>query len=339
MKTRVRNEEITRVAAAILEKLGLPAPHAAVLAESLMDAEIRGVESHGFIRLPAYADKVRRGLISPDPDIKTTSTGCILKVDGGNGFGQIILRETLDRCFGIADQSGCAVAAVKNSNNFGAAGYFSRYAAEKGYIAYVTSNGGPVMVPFGGRKPMLGTDPFTVSFPAGKYGTFTLDVAVSAVALGKITLCEKQGKPIPEGWAVDSEGNDTTDPVAAQAGGMLPMAGHKGYGMAMITDMLCGLLGGARLSYEAATMFDKTSKSEIGHFACVLRLDAFTDPALFRERVEKWFDRLKSSPRRKSAREILIPGEIENRLAAENNGTTEILDTTLLVLENLQASL
>lgn len=335
MRTKIKNEEISALSREILEKAGLPAGQAAIVTDSLLDAEIRGIETHGFIRLPAYIERIRGGFIAPDPEITISGAGCVLKVDGGYGLGQVTMREVIDKAMAVADRFGCAIAVIGNSNNFGAAGYFTRYAAEKGYIAYVTSNGGPVMVPFGGKKPMLGTDPFAVSFPAGKYKTFTLDVAVSAVAQGKIRVAEQTGKTIPTGWALDAFGKDTTDPVAALAGAMLPMAGHKGYGMAMIADMLCGLLSGAKVSCEAATMFDKAEKSGIGHFLCLMRVDAFLDAKAFTERVEGWFDRMKDTPKQDGVAEIFIPGEIENKLAETNDGTIEILTKTYEILKNL----
>jgi LDH2 family malate/lactate/ureidoglycolate dehydrogenase len=339
LKIQIKKSEFQTLAKRILETLGIKSEHAALVADSLLDAEIRGVESHGLTRLTAYAERIRKGFVTLRPEIKIERKGCILKIDGNNGLGQIVSMEALRQSMETADQYGCAMAAIHNSNHFGTAGYFTRYAAEKGYIAYIASNAGPTMPPFGGIEPLLGTNPFSVSFPADGYDVFTIDIAMSAVAKGKIRIYEKQGKEIPLGWAMDIEGRDTTDPVAAIAGGLLPMGGHKGYGLAMVVDMLCGILSGANLSCETESVVKVTGPAGLGHFICLMRIDSFMDPAAFKARAKAWFDRLKTSPKRAGVEEIFIPGEIENRLMASSGDTIHVLDKTWQGILDLAKSL
>lgn len=318
-----------------LLSLGVAPEEAETVVDSLLDAEIRGVASHGMIRLPAYADRIKKGIINVRPNIRLNRTGSVLTVDGDNGLGQVVTFSALKKCMEIADETGSACALIKNSNHFGTAGFYSRLAAEKGYIALVASNASANMPPFGGIQPMLGTNPFAVSFPAGRYDNFTIDIAMSAVAKGKIRIYASEGREIPIGWAMDAEGNDTTDPEKAIAGGLLPMGGHKGYGLAMVVDMLCGVLGGAKLSYESESMFSAGAVAGTGHFIWLLRIESIMPIEAFTARVEDWFERIKNTPTRPGVPEILIPGELENRKAAEGAAELQVSEKIMAEINDL----
>lgn len=325
----VNIENLRELSQRILCAYGVSQKDAGLVVESLLDAEIRGITSHGMMRLSSYAERIRKGMISTEPNIQIAEVGNLLQVDGDNGLGQVITMQALERCMDKADEQGSAVAVIRNSNHFGTAGFYSRLAAQRGYVAFVSSNASPNMPPFGGIDPMLGTNPFAVSFPAGKYDNFTIDIAMSAVAKGKIRIFEKEGREIPLGWAMDTEGNDTTDAQQAILGGLLPMGGHKGYGLAMVVDLLCAVLSGAKLSYESESMFASKSVAGTGHFLWLLRIDKLMPEDEFVQRVEQWFDQLKSSRTRPGVQKIFIPGEIENQRAAQVEENLEISTKTL----------
>ena len=228
-----------------------------------------------------------------------------------------------------ARKGGFALASIGNSNHHGTLGYYTRLAAKEGFIAILASNASASMPPYGSIENILGTNPFAVSFPAGKYENFTIDVAMTTVARGKIRMYEKKGKEIPLGWAMDAEGNDTTNPTAAMAGGLLPMGDHKGYGLAVVVDMLCGILTGSNLSFEIETMFKTTRNANIGHFMMLLDISRFIPLEAFEKRVEQWFDKMKAAKLRPGFEEVIIPGEPENKRNAAKSETIEVLDKTV----------
>lgn len=333
-KVKVNKKEIFELSSKLLAMYGVPEEDARTVAASLIDADARGISSHGVVRLVQYAERLKKGLVNPKPEIRTERFGCLLSVDGDNGLGQIVAMRTLEKCMELALEIGGVFAFIRASNHFGAAGYYTRMAAERGYAAFATSNAGPSVPPYGGIEPMLGTNPFSFSFPAGKYGDFTIDCATSAAAKGKIRLYAREGKEIPLGWAMDADGNDTTDAAKAVLGGLLPMGWHKGYGLAMATDVLCGLLSGGKLSHESESMYGCSAAAGTGHFLWLVRIDKLTDVKLFEARAEAWFDELKASRRRPGVDEILIPGEIENRLFAKSEETIEIPESVVCDIKN-----
>lgn len=319
----------------IFQSAGLNEQDAAVVSGALIDAEASGVESHGVMRLGAYMDRLKSGLISACPRIEIQKSGIALQVDGGNGLGQVVMGRTVEKCIQTAKQYGAAVAAVRHSNHFGTAAYYANQIAQAGCIDLVATNAGATMAPFGGMDLLLGTNPFAVAFPA-RNQVFCADMATSAAAKGKIRIYEKQGKPIPLGWALDAGGNDTTDALAAVKGILLPMGGHKGYSLAMMVDALCGLLAGANLSCEAPSMFDTGRHSNVGHFVCAVDIAHFLPREEFEDRAQQWFDKLKSSKPRPGM-VVMIPGEPEaNRRVAAGN-TLNILSETMSMVETYLA--
>jgi LDH2 family malate/lactate/ureidoglycolate dehydrogenase len=330
----VESHLLKRIIIDILINERISCEDAELVADSLVDAEIRELESHGLMRLPSYVERIKKNLINIAPKINIISEfGSIIKIDGDNGLGQVVTEKSFELCMNKAEKTGVSVGAIKNTNHFGTAGYFTRIASDNGYIAFASTNASATMPPFGGIKPYLGTNPFSVSFPAGKYGDFTLDIAMSSVSRGKIRMYDKKNISIPIGWAMDIDGNDTTDPKEALKGGLLPMAGHKGYGIAIIIDMLCGIIAGANLSYENGSMFSSEGASTIGNFIGVMKIDSIMERSDFEKRVEAWFDIIKSSPKRPNVDEIYIPGEKSNNRKNRNEGKVSILDKTFKEIE------
>lgn len=316
MNKLVNINEVKKCVEDIFINLGINEEHTMLIVNSLIDAEIRGGSSHGLVRLDAYVNRIEKKLINSSPNIDISiDKGALLVINGDNGMGQVVADKAMEICMKRSDTNGISFAMVNNSNHFGAAGYFTRKAAQRGYIGFIASNGGPTMAPWGGITPFLGTNPVSVSFPAGKYDNFTLDMAMSSVAKGKIIMSDNEGKKIPFGWAIDKDGIDTEDPKAALNGTILPFGGYKGYGIAMIIDMLCSCLGSSNFSYETESMFKSQSVSNRGHIVGALKISHVIQNNIFEERVENWFDKLKSSDLRPGYEDVLIPGERNNRLA------------------------
>jgi len=210
----------------------------------------------------------------------------------------------------------CAVA-VRSSGHFGTAMYFTRMAAEAGCIGFLSTNASPAMAPWGGRKKRLGTNPWSWAAPAGRYPPMMLDIANTAVARGKLYLAKQRGERIPEGWAIDEEGRATSDPAVGIEGTILPMAGHKGYAIAALMDVLSGILPGSRFGASVVGPYEPTGTSGVGHLAIAIDIEACRPLAEFEADMERLIEELKSTPSGPDTEEIFYPGEREARHEAE----------------------
>ena len=333
-RINVKITDIKSKVKGILEGLNVPATDAEIATSALLDAEVSGVESHGLTRLKAYADGLANGKINPTPDIDFKVNGVVMTVDGGNGLGQVVTDKSLDKCIEMAKKYGVGIATIKHSNHFGTAAYYANKFAQAGCIGISATNAGPTTAPFGGMSKILGTNPFSLAFPAEK-NVFCADMATSAVAKGKIRIYAKKGQQIPLGWAIDVDGNDTTDPEAAIKGILLPMAAHKGYALAMIVDALCGLLSGANLSCESISMVDVSAGNKpanTGHFLCAIDIEHFLPLTAFEGRAQGWFDKIKASKPRPGMK-IMIPGEPEANLRAKRIEEVDVLAETVNMVD------
>lgn len=333
-------EELELLMIEIFQSVGISKDHAKIIIDTLLDAEVTGVESHGIMRLRPYVERIKQKLINPNPDIRIVEDkDSILVIDGDNGLGQIVASKTLDLCFERLQKSTTIMATVRNSNHFGTSGYYSRKATQNGYLSLIASNASPTMAPWGGVTPLLGTNPMAASFPAGKFDHFNLDMATTASAKGRVRNFERMGKEIPFGWAVDKDGNETKNPTKAIEGTMLPIGQHKGYGLSMFIDVLCAGLSQAHLSYESESMFNAVNKANIGHFFLLIKLEDIVDLGDFNSRMSTWFDTVKDSDVRPGFNEILIPGEIENNKRKQQSDIIKINEKTYQDLLQLADSL
>lgn len=333
MAERIWNDfsEIEKKMNAIWISIGVSKEDAEMITETLLEAEVSGVESHGLIRLKAYVERVKTGSITAAPEITIKEDGVTLQVNGGNGFGQVVMSRTIDECIKTSRMYGVAIATVCHSNHFGMAAYYAKRLAAAGCIGFVATNAGATMAPFGGMELLLGTNPFSVAFPSDKQN-FCVDMATSAVAKGKIRIFAKDGNEIPLGWALDKFGNDTQNAEEALKGILLPMGGHKGYALAMVVDAICGLLSGANLSCETPSMFQTGSPANVGHFVCAIDIAHFLPLAEFEVRAQEWFTKIKTS-RPRDGMQILIPGEPESERKASSSGKLYVLAETMKMLD------
>lgn len=310
-------DRLRSLVASLYRASGLPDEHAMLIADTLVRADLWGHSSHGVMRAPWYLDRVRHGVMQKVTNaVRVVDAGAIAVVDGNEGVGQVIARDCMLDAVARAKQHGVGVVSVRNSNHHGALGYFTRLAAEAGCIGMLSANGGPAMAPWGGRRMAVGTNPWSIAAPAGCHPPMMLDIANTVVARGKIFLARQKGATIPDNWAIDAEGNPTTDPVAALEGVILPMAGHKGYAIAMMMDVLSGVLSGSGILTEVHSPYQTDRKSRSGHFFLALDIEAFGPRAAFEARMEQMIAEVKAVPRVPGCEEILYPGELEARSEA-----------------------
>jgi LDH2 family malate/lactate/ureidoglycolate dehydrogenase len=271
--------------------------------------------------LSIYLERINRELIDPRAEIAVArNAGCVLALDASNGMGQIQAVKALDMLLPLARQHGLAAATIRNSQHFGALSYYCNRAAEAGMILLAMTNCEPAMSPAGGYEAFFGTNPIAASFPTGKSFHVQIDLSTSIVARGNIVAANKKKEPIPEGWALDREGQPTTDAQEALLGTVLTMAGHKGYALALMVEAFSGVLSGAAIGDSIGSMYKNLDrKQDVGHFFCLFNIAAFLDLDEFKRRMDETIDRLKSGKKRPGVEEILVPGERSSRCAAMNS--------------------
>ncbi len=314
---------------------------AAIAADVLVSADMRGVDSHGVIRLGNYyGSRLAKGQIDPRAEISLVhETASSLVVDANNGLGHPAGVKTMRLCIEKARANGIAFATTRNSNHYGIAGYYAMMALPEEMIGISFTNSGPLVAPTHGSRAMLGTNPIAVAVPAGHNRPYVLDMATSIVPIGRVTVYEKNGKPIPPGWGIDSEGQVTEDPAQVIHGGALMplggpelMRGYKGYGLALLVDIFSGVLAGSGFG-EQVYGAESGNSARVGHFFAAVRIDAFREPAAFRQDMDLLMDSLKDSPKAAGEERIFIHGEKEFERAdrAEIEGVP-LSDVTVNIL-------
>lgn len=297
----------------------VPEADAAIAAEILLSADMRGVDSHGIIRLNTYYGvRLRKGILNPHTILSTLrETPTSLALDGGNGLGMVVGYHAMQRTIEKARTSGIAMTTVRGSNHFGIAGYYAMMALPEEMIGICFTNSQPLVAPTFGRTAILGTNPIAVAVPSGKERPYVLDMATSIVPVGRITVYQKANKPIPAGWGVDDTGAVTEDPSRVlQGGALLPlggtaeMRGYKGYGLSLLVDIFSGVLSGASFGSSAGHR-GKDLPSDIGHFFGAMRIDCFRPADEFKQDMDAYIHELKSAPKAAGEERIYIHGEKE----------------------------
>ncbi len=317
---RYPKELLETLTANLAHAAGMTSGDARLFAEALVSADLHGVSTHGLSRLSIYLRRITLGLIEPQAELRVErQRGGTMVLDAGNGVGHVQAIKALDLLIPLAGQNGIAAATIRNSQHFGSVSYYCNRAAARGCILLATTNCEPAMSPTGGYDAFFGTNPIAASFPTGKGFPIKIDLSTSAIARGNIIAASKKKQPIPLGWALDSDGAPTTDAEKALLGTVLTMAGHKGYALALMVELLSGVLSGAAIGPEVGSMYKNLDrKQDVGHFFCLLSIDAFMDRAEFIQRVDALIDKLKAGRKMAGTDEILIPGERSARVAAEN---------------------
>lgn len=318
-------DALLEFATAAFSAVGMTADDARLVAETLVSADARGVMSHGLARLPIYCRNLETGAVSAtaQPTIVREDTGTAL-VDGQNAMGQVVAVWAMELAMRKASSTGVGTVTVRNSNHLGTCAYYAMLAARRGMIGFTATNGSRAMAPWGGVEPLVGNNPLAIAAPAADDELVVLDMAMTVVARGKIKLAQMRGEQIPLGWGLDAEGRPTQDPTAALNGSLAPVGGYKGYGLAVMVDLLTAALSGAALSPELANMgftagegADTTVGPEppgigTGHWMLAIDIARFVPLEEFRRRVAGYAAILKSTRLAEGVTTIHLPGGPEN---------------------------
>ncbi|KDN38875.1 malate dehydrogenase [Tilletiaria anomala UBC 951] len=317
----ISHAEALRFVTEILRGNGVSADDAAVVAESLVDADLRGVDTHGANRIPSYMERVRKGVLDPKAQMQLTQiTPVVGQLDAKNGFGSVAAMKAMDFCISAAQTFGISMCSVKHSNHFGMSAAYVLRACEAGMLSLVFTNSSPALPVFGGTEKLMGVSPIACGAPSSSGGTdpqngcaphFVLDMAPSIAARGKIYKAKRRGEKIPLDWALDAHGNATDDPAAALEGVMLPMGGPKGSALAIMMDIFSGVLSGSAFAGGVTNPYHPTKPADVGHFIMAIKPDLFVSADEFRQRMQTLYDRVTGSTRRPGVDRIFFPGEIE----------------------------
>ncbi len=316
---RIAADRLLEFATAVYQSAGMPHTDARLIADTLVQADLWGHQSHGVLRLGWYLDRLRNKVMRPTPQIEQlVDAGAMGLIDAHDSVGQVSTMQATRQAIDRAKQHGVGVVGVRNSNHFGTCMYYTLAGAREGCVMLLTSNGGPAMAPWGGRKKIVGTNPWSVAAPAGRHAPLVMDMANTGVARGKIYLARNRRLPIPLGWAINAAGEPTTDPQEAIDGIILPMAEHKGYAIAVIVDLLSGVLTGSGFLSAVHSPYKTAEKSNCGHFMVAIDIARLQPLDAFNARMEDFVAELKSVPLAKGFDEVFYPGEMEARNDVRN---------------------
>ncbi len=310
MAVLISHEKLRKFSNEVLTKVGVPKEYAEVVTDHLLLASLRGVDSHGIIRLPLYVNGIIRGEINPNPVIRVVRDGGpYVLIDGDNGIGHPVALKATEIAVKKAKDFGVAAVGIKNLKHIGMLGYYAMKIVENGMVGLVTANASPNIAPLGCKRPITGTNPVAIGFPTKGRPPIILDMAMSVVARGKILVAAHKGEKIPEGWAMNKEGVMTTDPKEAIEGILLPFGGYKGFGLAVAVDILCGIVlgGGYSLKMKRGSFY-----SQGGVFIGAIDINSFRPYEEYLEEIEEYVKLVKSTPTAEGF-EVLMPGEPEYR--------------------------
>jgi LDH2 family malate/lactate/ureidoglycolate dehydrogenase len=299
---------VTRIFAAC----GMDETDAGLLAGTLVRSDLRGIHSHGVLRVPDYVAKLTREGVDPRgrPEV-VRDQGSVIVVDGQNSMGQIGGTFAMEKAIERARRTHLAAAALRGSNHCGAMDHYAMMALEADMIGIATTNALPTMAPWGGADKIVGINPLGVAIPAGKADPIVLDIAFGMTAHGKIRVYHQKGLAIPGDWAFDADGRPTTDAGRALDGLIRPIGGHKGVGLAMVMGILSSVLSGAAYGTESGNMVDGAKPSVDGQFFIAIDIAGFEDPARFKARIDGIVREVHESRRAPGTERLLVPGEME----------------------------
>ena len=344
----IAEAELTALAARAFENAGLSAADAAVTARHLILMDLMGVSTHGVHRIEQYVKRIQAGVVDAKAQVATEDRAPSLAVvDGGNGQGHVAAQRAFDIALEKAKTTGISFVAVRRSGHFGGTASYGYLAAQAGMILMTGTGASPAMAPFGGRDLKVGNNPFgcaapgSLADPVSGPMPFILDMAQSVAARGKMRKLRDAGEPMPLGWALDADGNPTTDPQAGLDGFIQFMGGYKGYGMALMVDVLCGLLSGGVFLDDSKDMWNSDDPQPQGttHFFLALDPARLLNPADYDARMADFRGRIKSTAPFHEGGKVFMPGEIELTLLAEREKSgVPVPATTMKIVRQLAQS-
>jgi len=326
---RIGLEDLSRFVIEALREVGMSDADAKVGAEVLVTTDAWGIHTHGTKLLAGYLKRLKAGGLRAQgvPRIVAEGAGWAT-VDGDSSLGMVTSAWAMRTAIRKARSQGIAYVGVRNSCHFGAAGYYAQLAAREGLIGIAMANDIPSVAAPGSRGPITGSNPLAYAVPAGRYPPLLLDISTATVAGGKVYAARARGEPIPPGWIIDGEGRPTTDPSGfPQIGALLPMAGHKGYGISLLIEVLSAALSGAAMTWAVRSWAHDEWNLSTGHGAAFLAMDiaAMDAEGEFEARMERLIDEIHASPRAPGVERLLVPGELEwERYERARSGGVEL---------------
>ncbi|WP_423792555.1 L-sulfolactate dehydrogenase [Methanocaldococcus indicus] len=326
---KIKPEKAKQLIVDVLKKYNVPEKDAKIVADVIVEADLKGFTSHGIGRFAQYVEGLKLKNINPNPNIRIVKESpATAVIDGDLGLGQVVGDYAMDIAIEKAKKMGISCVSTINSNHFGIAGYYTEKAMNEDMIGIVMTNTEPAMAPFGGKKKILGTNPIAIAFKGNKY-KFSLDMATSSIARGKILEALRKKTKIPEGCAVDKDGNPTTDPKEALEGCILPFGGPKGYALALAIEMLSAI-GGAEVGSKVRGTANPKERCTKGDLFIVINPDFFMGKEEFKKKVDELMEEVKSA-----GENVLIPGEIEERNKEKNKDGIPIDESLYNILKNI----
>ncbi|SDC72606.1 Malate/lactate/ureidoglycolate dehydrogenase, LDH2 family [Cupriavidus sp. YR651] len=314
--------------------LGLTAADAGDVVDILVMADLFGLSTHGLSRVESYGERLDVGGIAARPEIKVDRVApALVKVDGGNGVGPLVGMHALRAAMEVAAECGIGMALARGSNHFGPISPYSHMAAEAGFASMIGSNATTTIAPWGGSDARLGNSPLGFGVPGSNGAHFMLDMAMSVVARAKIRNALKAGEPIPDTWATDKDGRRTTDARAALDGFLLPIGGHKGYGLALLVDLFAGLLSNAAYLTHVKSWVDAPDEPQnLGHFFILIDTRRLGSTEWLADRMKDFAAILHASPAAEAGKPVIVPGEIELSNMARQRAEGIALDPAVIAL-------
>jgi LDH2 family malate/lactate/ureidoglycolate dehydrogenase len=309
---RIAADHLMEAIRTLLQALGAEGQEAQLVARVLVEADMRGIRTHGCAFLPLIAERCAHGLLNLPTQVKLIADeGAIAHIDGNNGLGQVAAAKAMQMCIKKARNHGVALALVRNTNHIGFLGYYTQMAAADGMIGVCATNAAASVAPWGGAEAFFGSNPLSIAAPVANGVPIVLDMSASLVARGKIRRAQRLNKEIPPGWALDQTGSPTTDPSSAIKGTLLPIAGPKGSGLAFFIDLICGLLSGSKYGRDLLTFHKPIGPTGVGAMLMAVDIGRFMPLARFETLLSDYAAAIRNSQKAPGVERIFLPGEIE----------------------------
>lgn len=309
---KIDSAKLQNVTVDILMACGENRENADLVAEYMIRADLRGITTHGtYLLTPIYKRYLAKQLSLPTKVSVIESGFAASVIDGGDGLGAVAGKKAIDLALRSAKEYGIGMVLIRKTNNIGSLACYTELAAKQGTIAFMCCNAAPAMAPWGGAEPYIGTNPFAIAIYTGKELVFSADMASSVVARGKIRKALRNGENIPADWAMDEEGNFTTDPATALKGCLLPIGGPKGAAIALAVDIISGLLSGSGYAKKLKSFHEPEGSTGVGAFMVIINIENFMPLKKFEELIQDYISSIKNLKKAKNFNEVFIPGEIE----------------------------
>jgi LDH2 family malate/lactate/ureidoglycolate dehydrogenase len=307
----VTPERLKEVVVEVLKGLGVGVDEDPLVAESLVRAEMRGTDTHGLPYLKLLAERIEARMVAvPTRLTVLKDEGATALLDGGNGIGQVAAWKAMEMSLRKAREFGVGLTLIRNTNNLGFFAFYTGHAAQEGFAGIAMGNANAAISPWGGAEAFFGTNPISIAVP-GSDEPLALDMSSSVVARGKIRKAQRLGEKIPLGWALDESGVPTEDPGVALKGTLLPIGGPKGYGLALMVDVLAGMLSGAAFGREIKTFHQLMGPTGVGAMMLAIDVERFMPLGQFRDLMKGYVGSIRGSRKAKGTARIYLPGEIE----------------------------